>query len=71
MNSTGASFYKPTILLNMTQDMLPFTEETFGPLAAIMKFKTEEEAIAIANNTKYVILVHYDLHLRSAYYTET
>ena len=55
----------------MTQDMLPFTEETFGPLAAIMKFKTEEEAIAIANNTKYVILVHYDLHLRSAYYTET
>jgi succinate-semialdehyde dehydrogenase / glutarate-semialdehyde dehydrogenase len=54
MNSTGATFYKPTVLVNMTQEMIPFHEESFGPIAPLMKFQTEEEAIAIANNTKYV-----------------
>ena len=38
----------------MTQEMLPFHEETFGPLAALLKFSSEEEAIKIANNTQYV-----------------
>lgn len=52
LNSTGASFYKPTILVDMTVDMPPFLEETFGPLAPLLKFKTEEEAIKIANNTQ-------------------
>lgn len=53
MNRGGATFYPPTILLNMTEEMTPFREETFGPVAPLMKFKTEDEAIAIANNTKY------------------
>ena len=55
INTTGASFYRPTILVNMTLDMPPFREEIFGPLAPLLKFKTEEEAIAIANDTQYVI----------------
>jgi succinate-semialdehyde dehydrogenase / glutarate-semialdehyde dehydrogenase len=58
MNSTGATFYKPTVLVNMTQEMVPFHEESFGPIAPLMKFQTEEEAIAIANNTKYVRWIH-------------
>ena len=54
INSTGATFYKPTVLVDMTEEMIPFHEETFGPVASLMKFQKEEEAIAIANNTKYV-----------------
>jgi succinate-semialdehyde dehydrogenase / glutarate-semialdehyde dehydrogenase len=53
MNSSGATFYKPTVLTGVTPEMAPFTEETFGPLAALMAFKTEEEAIQIANDTPY------------------
>lgn len=53
MNRTGATFYQPTVLVDMTVDMKPFQEETFGPVAPLLKFKTEEEAVVIANNTKY------------------
>jgi succinate-semialdehyde dehydrogenase / glutarate-semialdehyde dehydrogenase len=53
MNRTGGTFYQPTVLVDMTQNMTPFQEETFGPIAPLMRFKTEEEAIIIANNTKY------------------
>jgi succinate-semialdehyde dehydrogenase / glutarate-semialdehyde dehydrogenase len=53
MNKTGGTFYYPTVLVDMTQDMRPFQEETFGPVAPLMKFQTEAEAIIIANNTKY------------------
>lgn len=56
MNSTGATFYKPTVLVDMTEEMIPFHEETFGPVASLMKFQKEEEAITIANNTQYVYL---------------
>ncbi|KAL2791378.1 succinate-semialdehyde dehydrogenase, mitochondrial isoform 3 [Daubentonia madagascariensis] len=47
----GKNFFEPTLLSNVTQDMLCSHEETFGPLAPVMKFDTEEEAIAIANAT--------------------
>uniref|UniRef100_A0A2R9B9W2 Succinate-semialdehyde dehydrogenase n=1 Tax=Pan paniscus TaxID=9597 RepID=A0A2R9B9W2_PANPA len=45
----GKNFFEPTLLCNVTQDMLCTHEETFGPLAPVIKFNTEEEAIAIAN----------------------
>uniref|UniRef100_A0A2K5E1T6 Succinate-semialdehyde dehydrogenase n=1 Tax=Aotus nancymaae TaxID=37293 RepID=A0A2K5E1T6_AOTNA len=45
----GKNFFEPTLLSNVTQDMLCSHEETFGPLAPVIKFDTEEEAIAIAN----------------------
>ncbi len=49
---TGAGyFYPPTILANVDDSMLIAQEETFGPVAAIMAFDTEEEVIARANNT--------------------
>ncbi|ERE77280.1 succinate-semialdehyde dehydrogenase [Cricetulus griseus] len=45
----GGNFFEPTLLSNVTKDMLCITEETFGPLAPVVKFDKEEEAIAIAN----------------------
>lgn len=53
LNQQGGSFYLPTVLTGVTVDMLPFQEETFGPIAPLFSFKTEEEAIILANNTKY------------------
>ncbi|XP_040823611.1 succinate-semialdehyde dehydrogenase, mitochondrial isoform X2 [Ochotona curzoniae] len=47
----GGNFFEPTLLSSVTQDMLCSKEETFGPLAPVIKFDTEEEAIAIANAT--------------------
>lgn len=52
LNTAGGTFYNPTVIKHVTADMLPFMEETFGPVAPLMMFKTEEEAIAIANNTR-------------------
>uniref|UniRef100_A0A8C3YIV5 Succinate-semialdehyde dehydrogenase n=1 Tax=Catagonus wagneri TaxID=51154 RepID=A0A8C3YIV5_9CETA len=50
-HQVGKNFFEPTLLSNVTQDMLCSREETFGPLAPVIKFNTEEEAVAIANAT--------------------
>ncbi|XP_045717674.1 succinate-semialdehyde dehydrogenase, mitochondrial [Phyllostomus hastatus] len=47
----GRNFFEPTLLSHVTPDMLCSREETFGPLAPVIKFDTEEEAVAIANAT--------------------
>lgn len=47
----GACYIEPTILTNVNDKMRVFQEEIFGPVAPLFKFKTEEEAIAIANDT--------------------
>ena len=52
LNSNGGTFFEATVLTGVTRDMLPFNEETFGPVAALMKFKTEQEALDIANDTR-------------------
>lgn len=49
----GGLFYQPTILADVTPDMRVFKEEIFGPIAPVMTFKTEDEAVALANNTEY------------------
>lgn len=49
----GDLFYTPTVIMNATEDMLCMTEETFGPVAPIATFKTDEEAIERANNTDF------------------
>lgn len=49
----GACFYPPTILTNVTTDMQVFREEIFGPVAPVFSFETEEEAIAMANDTEF------------------
>ncbi|WP_417512304.1 NAD-dependent succinate-semialdehyde dehydrogenase [Methylophaga sp.] len=49
----GACFYPATILTNVTPDMAVFREEIFGPVAPVFSFETEEEAIAMANDTEF------------------
>ncbi|XP_063953071.1 succinate-semialdehyde dehydrogenase, mitochondrial-like [Lytechinus pictus] len=48
----GGNFFEPTVICDVPPTALPFSEETFGPLASVIKFKTEEEAVTIANNTR-------------------
>lgn len=52
-------FYAPTILTNVTEEMLVFTDETFGPVAPLFRFSTEEEAIAMANSTPYGLSAYF------------
>ena len=47
------AFYEPTILTNVTTEMPIFNEETFGPVAAILTFKTIEEAIKLSNQSEF------------------
>ena len=49
----NGNYYLPTILTNITKDMKVYKEEVFGPVIPIIKFKTLEEAINIANDTEY------------------
>ncbi|CAM3785389.1 NAD-dependent succinate-semialdehyde dehydrogenase [Alkalicoccus chagannorensis] len=49
----GAFFYEPTVLTGVTQDMVIMQEETFGPVAPMAVFDTEEEAIELANDTPF------------------
>jgi succinate-semialdehyde dehydrogenase/glutarate-semialdehyde dehydrogenase len=51
-HARGGLFYEPTVLTGMTTDMALATEETFGPVAGLFRFKGEEEAIALANDTE-------------------
>jgi succinate-semialdehyde dehydrogenase len=48
----GDLFYKPTILTDVTTDMLCFKDEIFGPVLSIARFATEDEALAIANDCR-------------------
>jgi len=46
-------FYAPTLLSGVTEEMLIYREETFGPVAAVIPFDTQEEVLAMANDTNY------------------
>jgi aspartate-semialdehyde dehydrogenase len=54
----GALFYEPTLLTNVSDDALVMREETFGPVAAITSFDTEDEVIARANATEYGLVAY-------------
>ncbi|MEB3767385.1 NAD-dependent succinate-semialdehyde dehydrogenase [Acinetobacter sp. MD2] len=49
----GSTFFEPTVLTNVSQDMKVAKEETFGPLAPLFRFKTEDEAVNMANDTEF------------------
>jgi len=59
LHALGGQFYEPTVLSNVTADMLVMREETFGPVAAVTRFKTEEEAVAAANNTEFGLASYF------------
>jgi len=52
-------FFQPTVVADATADMLCATEETFGPLAPIFKFKHEDDAIAAANSTEFGLASYF------------
>jgi len=52
-------FFEPTVIADATGDMLCAKEETFGPLAPIFKFKTEQEAVQAANNTEFGLASYF------------
>ena len=58
-NESGTLFFEPTIIEHCNTQMDIHEEEIFGPISAIYKFKTEEEAIAIANNTQYGLASYF------------
>ncbi|HSL01742.1 MAG TPA: NAD-dependent succinate-semialdehyde dehydrogenase [Rubrobacteraceae bacterium] len=55
----GGNFYAPTVLADADDSMLVAKEETFGPVAALLPFDTEEEAIRRANDTVYGLAAYY------------
>lgn len=55
----GGTFFEPTVLGDATEDMLMASEETFGPVAALYRFSTEEEAIRIANDTEFGLASYF------------
>ncbi len=58
-HSKGGSFFEPTLIADATQDMLVASEETFGPLAPVIKFETDEDAIAMANDTEFGLASYF------------
>jgi succinate-semialdehyde dehydrogenase/glutarate-semialdehyde dehydrogenase len=55
----GKTFFEPTLLANVTTDMKVTYEETFGPVAPLFSFKTEAEAIQMANDTEFGLAAYF------------
>jgi len=58
-HALGGLFFEPTVVSNATADMAFATEEIFGPIAPVFKFKTEQEAIDLANATEYGLASYF------------
>jgi succinate-semialdehyde dehydrogenase/glutarate-semialdehyde dehydrogenase len=58
-HALGGSFFEPTVLTGVTTDMLITREETFGPVAPLYRFKTEAEAIKMANDTEFGLAAYF------------
>jgi succinate-semialdehyde dehydrogenase/glutarate-semialdehyde dehydrogenase len=55
----GRTFFEPTVLTGVAPDMAMSCEETFGPVAGIARFSTEEEAVRVANDTPYGLAAYF------------
>jgi succinate-semialdehyde dehydrogenase / glutarate-semialdehyde dehydrogenase len=58
-HALGGTFFEPTVLTDVTRDMLISREEIFGPVAPLIRFKTEDEAIEIANDVEYGLASYF------------
>jgi len=58
-HALGGRFFEPTVLVDVTPAMLVTREETFGPVAPLFRFKTEAEAIALANDTPFGLASYF------------
>src|ERR1700749_4455209 len=55
----GGNFYEPTVLADVPAAAMIFREETFGPVAPLFRFKTEEEAVRLANDTEFGLAAYF------------
>src|SRR5271167_4373314 len=58
-HALGGTFFEPTILTGVTANMMVAREETFGPVAPLFKFRSEREAIAMANDTEFGLAAYF------------
>ena len=58
-SALGGSFFEPTIVTGITQDMIVAQEETFGPMAPLFRFETEEQVIQLANDTIFGLASYF------------
>ena len=58
-HALGGTFYEPTVLSGVTPDMLLAREETFGPVAPLFRFQTDDEAIRLANATEFGLASYF------------
>jgi succinate-semialdehyde dehydrogenase / glutarate-semialdehyde dehydrogenase len=58
-HALGHSFFEPTVVADVTAEMLVAREETFGPMAPLFRFKTDEEVIAMANDTEFGLASYF------------
>ncbi len=58
-HSLGGLFFEPTVLTNVTSEMRVSREETFGPVAPLFRFGTDDEAIAMANDTEFGLAAYF------------
>jgi len=58
-HALGGLFFEPTVMTEVTPHMLVAREETFGPVAPLFRFKTEEDVIAMANNTEFGLAAYF------------
>ncbi len=58
-HALGGTFYEPTVLADVSADSLIFSEETFGPVAPIFRFKTDDEVIELANRTEFGLASYF------------
>ena len=58
-HALGGTFFEPTVLADVTPDMLISREETFGPVAPLFRFKEESEAVALANATEFGLAAYF------------
>ncbi|MBD8577144.1 NAD-dependent succinate-semialdehyde dehydrogenase [Pseudomonas syringae] len=52
-HALGGSFFEPTVLIDVSREALVFSDETFGPVAPLFRFTSEQEALAMANDTPF------------------
>jgi succinate-semialdehyde dehydrogenase/glutarate-semialdehyde dehydrogenase len=58
-HALGRTYFEPTVIANVTPDMAVAREETFGPVAPLFKFSTEEEAVRMANATEFGLACYF------------
>jgi succinate-semialdehyde dehydrogenase/glutarate-semialdehyde dehydrogenase len=58
-SALGGNFYEPTILTNVSSDMLITYEETFGPVAPVIPFESDEEALRLANHSQFGLASYF------------